>query len=118
MAKQIIILNKGTPWPGQISVNYVLWATVPSNLQVKYAQPSTFQSAYADATTAELASLISGATTERVESQNIPVGTTIPVIKGILQDRFVLFQNQVTNDTSWQFYGTFFDGTSWTAGGL
>ena len=118
MAKQIIVLNTGNPWPGQLSVTFALWATVPSNLQVMYTQPTSWTSAYVNASTAEIASLRSGATTELVTTTNIPLGTGVPTIKTILQNAFTEFQSKVTNNTTWQYLGTYFDGTSWTNGGL
>lgn len=118
MAKQIIILGTGTPWIGQRSITYALWATVPSNLQIKYAKESTWESAYVEATTTELASLRAGATVEKVETTNVPTTVGVATIKTILQNSFTTFQTQVTNDNTYQFYGTFYDGTSWTTGGL
>ena len=118
MAKRIIVVETGNPWLGQLSVTCALWATVPSNLQVKYTQGTDWKSIYADATTTEIASIQAGSVTEKVFSTNVPVGTSTAVIKGILQDAFAVFQNSVTNDNRYQFYGTFWDGTSWTNGGL
>lgn len=118
MAKQIIVLQTGSPWLGQLSITYALWATVPSNLQVMYAQGTGFTSAYVNATTAEIASLRSGATVEKVESTNVPVGTGVATIKNILQSAFTTYQNSITNDNRFQFFGTFYDGTTWTNGGL
>lgn len=118
MAKQIIILGTGTPWVGQRSITYALWATVPSNLQIKYAKDPTWVSAYAEATTTELASLRTGATTEKVDTTNVATTVGVTTIKNILQAAFTNFQTQITNDNTYQFYGTFFDGTTWTNGGL
>ena len=63
-------------------------------------------------------SIISGSVSEKVNSINLPIGTTTAVIKNILQDQFTAYQTQVTNDNTWQYYGTFYDGTTWTTGGL
>lgn len=118
MAKKIIILTKSNPWPGQNTINYVLWATVPTARQILYTKPIDWVSAYSDATTQELTDLRSGVIVERVESTNIPAGTATATIKSILQDSFTRFQDQVTNDSSWQFFGSYYDGTTWTIGGF
>ena len=118
MAKKIIVVETGTPWPGQLSITCALWATVPANLQVKYTQGTDWKSVYAGATTAEIATIQAGSISERVFSTNVPTGTTVPVIKGILIDAFNIFQNSVTNDNRYQYYGTFYEGTVWTNGGL
>jgi hypothetical protein len=118
MAKKIIVLETGNPWQGQLSVTYALWATVPANLQVKYVQTTDWKSAYSSATTAEIDAIRAGSVTEKVGNTNVPLGTGVPVIKGILLDAFNTFQDSVTNDNRYQYYGTFYEGTVWTTGGL
>ena len=118
MAKKIIILTRNNPWPQEIGITYAMWADVPLARQSKYVKPNDWLSAYDGADAGELTLLRSGAVTEKVESTNVPVGTNTATIKNIIEAAFTRFQNEVTNEASWQFYGTFFDGTIWTNGGI
>lgn len=118
MAKKIIILEIGSPWNNQLSIKYALWADVPAGHQPKYTKDSSWVSAYDAADAGELAALRSGAVVEKVETTNVASGTPVATIKNILQASFTMFQNQITNETTWQYFGTYYDGTTWTNGGL
>lgn len=118
MAKKIIVLKTGSPWVGQRSITYAMWATVPAGREGKYAQPSSWISAFDGADAAELSDLRSGVLVERVDTTNVPSNAPIATIKSILIDAFNSFQTQITNESTYQFYGTFWDGTTWTNGGL
>ena len=116
--KDIIVLNTTQPWVDQNSIQFVMWASVPTARQQFYVQSSTWQSAYASVTTTELASLRAGEFTEQVQTINLPIGTPVSTVKTVLIDVFNIFQNSITNNSSWQFYGTFHEGTAWTIGGF
>jgi len=118
MAKQIIVLNTGNPWPGQLSVTYAMWASVPTARQFIYALSAPSVSAYVSASSTEIAAIKSGAIAEKVQTTNIPTGTSTPTIKGILIDAFTAFQNSINNESTYQYYGTFYDGSTWTNGGF
>ena len=116
--KRIIILEKKLSSATQNSFNYLFWADVPLTHQIKYIQPATFVSAYVDATTTELNALRTGTIAERVDILSFSPGESVPSIKATLVKRFNQFQSEVNGDETWKFYGTFFDGTSWTMGGI
>ena len=118
MAKKIIILSKSSQWVGQTSITYALWADVPAARQTKYAQPLTWVSAYDGADSTELAALRAGQLAERVETTNVSASDTVATIKTILISAFNAYQTVITNESKWQFYGTFYDGTTWTTGGV
>lgn len=118
MAKQIIILDRSTPWSGQGSFRYAMWATVPTNHTVMYVKDSTYESVYVDATTTEVNSLRLGQVVETVETYNFSSAETVNQIKATLQAKFNEYQNKITTANTWQSYGTFYDGTSWVNGGL
>jgi hypothetical protein len=115
MAKKIIVLNRDTERP--ITLRFALWADVPVARQSFYADVS-FVSAYRDATPAEMTALRSGAVVERVDQIVLPAGTSLAQIRAALITAFTRYQNSVTNDNAFDFYGTSWDGTAWTAGGV
>ena len=45
-------------------------------------------------------------------------GASAAQIKADLQARWQTFQNEIANANPWLYYGTFWDGTSWTTGGV
>ena len=115
MAKQIIILEKISAAP--LVFRFVLWAEVPAARQVKYANANAV-SAYKDASAPEIVAIQVGQIAERVETLQVDVGTPVAQIKTTLQGRFTGYQAEITAANPWNVYGTFFDGTSWTTGGV
>ena len=115
MAKQIIILNQ-IPGPG-IVFQYALWAVVPTARQAFYAKSGAV-SAWSGASAAENTVIAAGQVAETVRTQGWPTGTTLAVIKAALQADFTAWQAQVNGVNNWTQFGTFFDGTSWTQGGV
>ncbi len=115
MAKKIIILSRGID-PGDIPVDFILWLEVPSNRQVFYADANA-ASAYGGATTGEIDDLKSGAKTEVPGRIVFPGGTTLTQMGQRLVQEFNTQQELLNNETKWTYYGTYWDGTSWTVGG-
>ena len=95
-----------------------MWADVPSARQQKYIKPIDWLSSYKDVTSQELTDLRNGLVAEKVDTYNFSSGMTISAIKVDLQTNFNKFQSEINGETTWQFYGTFFDGTIWTNGGV
>jgi hypothetical protein len=98
----------------------VLWAAVPAERQPFYAamQPQgTWNSAYPDADTTEQAKLHSGELAEKVEIYSRQ-GANNAQAQADLEDLWQGFQNEVTSRNPWNRYGTFWDGTAWTQGGV
>jgi hypothetical protein len=111
----IIILEQLSP-----SVyRYALWAAVPSARQPFYAiDQAAFVSQWADALPGDTANFQNGSVTEKIETIQVPQGTTTPQVKAFLQDRWTDWQTAVTARNDWPFYGTTWDGSTWTAGGV
>lgn len=116
--KRIIILEQSSPWPSQKSFNYLMWADVPVARQFKYVKDVNWVSAYKDATDGELADLRNGLVAESVSTYSFTSGMGMNAIKTELQNNFDNFQAEINGERTWQFYGTFFDGTTWTSGGV
>lgn len=116
--KQVIVLTITNPWPVQNSIEFCMWASVPTARTAFYVQSSTWQSVYAGATTTELAALRAGQYTEQVQIASLPISATVANVKTVLQDAFTIFQNSINNSTAWQYYGSSYDGSSWTLGGF
>jgi hypothetical protein len=39
-------------------------------------------------------------------------------VKSALEERWTRFQNEVNSTNNWDYYGTYWDGTTWTKLGL
>ena len=114
--KQIIILDR-LDLPSDNSFRYALWAAVPVSRQSFYAN-ATAVSAWSGASTAENTAIQAGQIVEKVDHFSAPAGTTIAQIQAILIAAWNVWQNHITNENPWSRYGTFFDGTTWTAAGV
>jgi len=115
MARKIIILDR-VDEPGDFNFRYVLWADVPSARQPFYADPLK-TSLVKDVTAGELSALRAGQIIETSGTSTNPASATQNSVKADLIARFTVFQAQVNGNNPWKFYGTFWDGTTWTAGG-
>ena len=116
MAKQILILERVNA-PSDLSFNYALWATVPTARWPFYANVALV-SAFKNISAGELQDLRDGKVTERVGFAFYPAGTTVAAIKADLIAKFNEFQAFVTSQNAYTQYGTSWDGTTWTAGGV
>lgn len=112
-AKRIIILDLAAPG----RYRYLLWADVPAARQVFYADANK-TSAWKDASAGDLTALRTGAVVEYVDVTANVENATLAQVQAGLQNRWTDFQNGITNNNFWQRYGSFWDGTSWTAGGV
>ena len=112
MAKRIIVLDLtgGT-------LRAALWADVPVARQPFYAQPGAV-SAWKDASGPENAALASGAVAEKVIAYTPAPGETQAQGRAILIAKWTSWQAYVTATNPWARYGSFYDGSSWTAGGV
>jgi hypothetical protein len=112
----IIILERTAIDPP--TINYVLRATVPAARQSYFAD-ATKTSAYKQATAEDIAALKVGQIVEKVCSDVVGL-RTIPEMKTVLQAQQVAFQAEVNGQSynPWRFYGTSWDGTAWTTGGV
>ena len=113
----IIILERTSADP--LIVNYVLRATVPLARQPYFAD-ATKESAYKDCTPADLAALRAGEILERTQTANLS-GLSVAGIKARLQADQVAFQAEVNADgvqNPFKYYGSSWDGTTWTMTGV
>ena len=113
MAKQIIIL--GRPDNNRFTVAY--WLQVPVARRPFYANTDAV-SQYKNIDSQELTDLKAGVFVEQVEEHGYGEGMTIGQIQASLIQEFNRKQTAVSNKNSWNRYGTFYDGASWTAGGV
>lgn len=114
--KQIIVLERqriGNP----PKFRFVMWAVVPAGRQSAYAN-ANFVSAWSGAAGQEVTDLRAGNVVERVEVYDTPTNQTIAQVEAELQVRWTAYQSDVTNNNYWDKQGTFWDGTTWTLGGL
>lgn len=119
MARKIIILDR-VGFPSDDAFRVAFWCDVPVARRPFYAD-AAFVSAV-EGTEApdvvELAALRDGAVTEIVETVFLPAGTTLTTIRNRLAARHTVLQTEVTDKNLWARYGTFWDGTTWTARGV
>jgi hypothetical protein len=113
--KQVIILEK-LDGP-RTAFKFALWATVPLPRQPFYANPNRV-SAFKNATAQELQDIKDGKVTEKIDVVSVEPGVTVATIQVQLQTAWQSFQDQVTNETTYTRYGSFWDGTAWTASGF
>src|SRR5882757_4442378 len=97
----------------QNTYRVALWADVPAARQSFYAN-ANLKSAWINATAADNTALQNGSLTEKVITQRVPSGATLPQIEAALQVIQQSFQAQVTAFNPWVRYGSTWDGTTWT----
>lgn len=93
---------------------YALWAEVPVARQASYAAkavPTVFELA----TQEEKDAILAGQVVERV---NILTANTVTEARNMLVDLWNGFQAEVNAANKWARYGTYWDGTGWTARGV
>ena len=110
MAKRIIVLDK-TPE----GVRAALWADVPVARQPFYARAGAV-STWAGASVAENDAIASGAVAEKVMLYSPAAGETLAQGRAILIAKWTSWQAFVTASNPWARYGSFYDGSTWTAG--
>lgn len=107
--KRIIVLDRIGPKAYRVA----LWAEVPPILQAaqaRIAKPTEFEFA----TQEEKDAILSGQIVEKVIEIE---ADTLAQARQDLIATWTAFQNNVSSVTKRSLYGTYYDGTSWTAGG-
>lgn len=115
MARQIIIQDR-INIPSDFSFKYVFWLSVPASRQTYYANAAA-TSVVKDATAGELSALQTGAVIEQTYTGNYVAGTPISTIQADLIAKYNAAQTIITNINPGQYYGTSWDGTTWTVKG-
>lgn len=113
MAKKIIVLEK-SPESGLFRA--ALWADVPVGRQIHYAKPGAV-SAWVGASLAENTAIANGQIAERVITLAVSDGATNAQIRTALERGWTDYQAYITEFNPWFRYGSFYEGTTWTAGG-
>src|SRR5215831_18142536 len=89
-----------------------LWMDVPLARQVRYAVAGA-KSIWTNATTADNTAIASGAVVEKVVTQRVPGGASLPQREQFLQDLWTSYQNQINSYNPWQRSDSTWDGTTW-----
>ena len=107
----IVVLDRLVPgaWA------YILWADVPAARQAFYASAGA-KSAWRGALASDLVALQNGSVTE-ASGLILTPGFTTPQLQAELQARWGDFQAQINATNPWNFYGTTWDGVTWTVAG-
>lgn len=116
MAKQIIVLER-LDEPSDLNFNVAFWLVVPVTRTSFYVDSNKI-SQYKDISAQELSDLRAGLFIEKVQKVSYLSGQTLTFIRNDLQSRFTNLQNELNNQNPFVRYGTYFDGTSWTTGGV
>lgn len=126
MAKKIIVLDR-VGEPMDIAYRVAFWLTVPATRYAFYVKPAgvdavglpvLFKSQYKDATEAENQDLRDGKVEEVIETFILDPGLTLNQVLVKLQAEYNKKQAWITTINPWVRYGSYWDGTSWTAGGV
>jgi len=113
MAKQVIVLERSE---NTQAYRIAYWLAVPASRQSFYANP-TATSVWSGASAGELSAIRTGAVVEAVETNDF-AGMTLPAIQTELQSEWSALQADVTARNPWVRYGSFWDGATWTPGGV
>jgi hypothetical protein len=113
MAKQIIILER----PDVNRFTACFWLAVPVARQPIYVNAGA-TSSYKQASAGEITALQSGAVVEQTADMVFLATTTLAQIKTALIAEHAQRQAALDAANPWDRYGTFYDGTSWTTGGV
>lgn len=119
MARKIIILDR-VGFPSDDAFRVAFWCDVPVARRPFYAD-AAFVSAIEGAEApdvVELAALRDGAVTEVVDTVFLPASVTLAQIRARLIAHHTALQAEVIAKNLWARYGTFWDGTTWTARGV
>lgn len=113
MAKQIIVLNRESAGRWQI----LYWVAVPAARQSFYAVPGA-KSAWAGAVQGENDAIAAGQVKEVSETYSIEGTPVLGEVQAALETRWAALQAEVNSHNPWIRYGSYWDGASWTLGGV
>lgn len=116
MARKIIIQER-LDEPSDLNFRYVLRADVPLARRPYYADAGKV-SLLKDATAEETQEVKTGAVIEREGKASFAAGTQTAAIRAQLVNVFGVFQAEVDGHNAFKFFGTYWDGVSWTNGGV
>ena len=112
--KKIIILER----QGTVSdCNYCFWLEVPAARQAFYVNTEA-TSTFKNATIQEIQDIKDGKVKEVTGYKTYEASTTAGQVKADLISMYNSLQDEVDNYNPWIKYGSFWDGSSWTVGGV
>jgi len=125
MAKKIIILTKKQT-QNYLEVSYLFWLTVPSGqipfrvLPIQYNTHGDVisPSVYKSATAGEITAINAGQVVEQQGMTSYSSNVTNNQIAADLIAKFNVAQTSLSNAIDFNYYGSFWDGTTWTMGGV
>lgn len=112
MAKQIIVLDV-VPESGSVLVQVAWWFPVPAGNR-RPDPAATSQFTLTDPT--ELAALRDGSVEEVIENLRYSGRTNVQILADLAAQYQARLTARANQGFRGRFYGTFFDGTTWTAG--
>lgn len=110
---KIIVLEK---LGGNQAFRVAIWVDVPSARQAFYASAGKV-SAWKDAQAGDNTALANGSVAEFLHTYQGD-GVNLAQAQAAMQIIWQGYQDKVNNDNPWLRYGTNWDGTTWTAGGV
>lgn len=115
MARKIII-NKRIDVNGYFEVSYYFWLSVPVARQTFYAN-ANLVSAAPFVTAGELISIQTGLVIEQSGVASFPIGTSTGAVGAALVTKFNAAQATLNAISDFSYFGSYWDGTSWTVTG-
>jgi hypothetical protein len=112
-SKLIVVLEKNVQTR---RFTCALWADVPLARQPFYAVPGA-ASVWRGASVAENTAIANGQVAEQVIDLAMGDDATMAQLRVELLIQQQVFQAHINSYNPWVRYGTFYDGTAWTAGG-
>lgn len=111
MRKIIITTRKDNT--NYFEVSYLLWLTPPAARQAFYTQATKTSSA-PNIIPAELTAIQTGSVLEQGGIASFPSGTTNGVVAADIITKFNTAQTALNNISDYAYYGSSWDGTTWT----
>ncbi len=110
--KKIIILEK-TNMQNYQTVSCLFWLAIPHLQRPVYANPGAV-SLYKQTTPEELQMIKDGLVIEMQKTLSFSEDTTLDQIKAKLLADYNTEQSNIETETKYDYYGTSWDGTSWS----
>ena len=116
MSRKIVILERINE-PSDYDFRFVLRATYNPKF-VDFKKDPNRKSILADAAQDETDEMIGGLVEERLGTVSYKPGMATDDIKADLESKLVDFQAEIDSRNPFKLFGTSFDGTKWTDGGV
>lgn len=110
--RQVIVLERTAVSP-KIAYRIAFWLPVASARQFIFANPGK-TSQVKDISQSELTSLRAGEFVEVVDERDVPPGSSLAQVQSALESIWNAMHTEFDNRTTWDRYGSNWNGTSWT----